>query len=85
MFSMVAAPLCRAVHTCVQSSASRNSIGRSRPHNQQSYRGRRVTTGAVVEPSQLAAIAAEPVVEVAVLAGVGALCAKQGLLPLQGR
>lgn len=42
-------------------------------------------TAAVVEPAQLAAIAAEPVVEVAVLAGVGALCAKQGLLPLQGR
>lgn len=38
-----------------------------------------------VEPLQLAAIAAEPVAEVAVLAAVGAVCAQQGLLPLQGR
>ena len=40
---------------------------------------------AAVDPGQLAAIAAEPVAEVAVLSGVGALCARQGLLPLQGR
>lgn len=44
-----------------------------------------VATAAVVQPAQLAAIAAEPVTEVAVLAAVGALCAKKGLLPLQGR
>lgn len=40
---------------------------------------------AVVEPGQLAAIAAEPVAEVALLSAAGALSAKQGLLPLQGR
>lgn len=40
---------------------------------------------AVVEPAQLVAIAAEPVAEVALLSAAGALCAKQGLLPLQGR
>jgi hypothetical protein len=49
-------------------------------------RDRYVTASpAVVDPGQLAAIAAEPVAEVAALAGVGALCARQGLLPLQGR
>lgn len=52
---------------------------------QQQQQCRSVSAGAVVEPAQLAAIAAEPVAEVALLAAVGAVCARQGLLPLQGR
>lgn len=42
-------------------------------------------TAAVLQPYQLAAIAAEPVVKVALLSGGGALCAKQGILTLEGR
>ena len=42
-------------------------------------------TAAVLQPYQLAAIAAEPVVKVALLSGAGALCAKQGILTLEGR
>jgi hypothetical protein len=75
------------------SSASHSSCLRHRHDSsrcwraqQQKRQSRRITAGAsVVEPAQLAAIAAEPVAEVALLAGVGAVCAKQGLLPLQGR
>jgi predicted permease len=39
----------------------------------------------VLQPYQLAAIAAEPVVKVALLSGAGALCAKRGILTLEGR
>ncbi|KAF6259145.1 auxin efflux carrier [Scenedesmus sp. NREL 46B-D3] len=42
-------------------------------------------TAAVLQPYQLAAIAAEPVVKVALLSGAGALCAKRGILTLEGR
>jgi predicted permease len=39
----------------------------------------------VLQPYQLAAIAAEPVVKVALLSGAGAMCAKHGILTLEGR
>lgn len=73
---------------CQGSSSTRWSHGRSsssRCGRQQSSSRRLNPTAALVEPGQLAVIAAEPVAEVALLAGVGAACARQGLLPLQGR
>lgn len=68
---------------CWQHTTSSSSSKRYHSHTNKQRSS--VAAAAVVEPAQLAAIAAEPVAEVAVLAAVGAVCAKQGLLPLQGR
>lgn len=48
-------------------------------------RSTRFQCTAALDPVKLGAIAAEPVVKVALLCGAGAICAKQSILTLQGR
>lgn len=63
-----------------------NNVGTFSSIRQRFTRCKRgVLQAAVVEPAQLAALAADPVLEVVLLAGSGAVCAKQGLLSIDSR
>lgn len=45
----------------------------------------RVAAHAVLQPAELVALAAAPVAKIAAMCAVGATCARQGLLPPEGR